>query len=224
MKHIIDKTRLSDALMKTSLAAVMLELSVWITPFTKRNEPVRYVQQGMYFVTVILTVIAFLAIKRLIPGSLRRAIMGRLMYAIRKMASRVASISRKILSVFGIKLDRFKRRKDEKSFVFGEEDEEGGRRRRHSIKSSSKWRDMNENAEKIRFLYIKYIVKVIKGGYKFHASLTPNEVRGDLGIEKEQAENELFDLYNGARYSGGSVFITDEQVESTMALVNGKKK
>ena len=116
-----------------------------------------------------------------------------------------------------------KKRKDEKTFIFGD-DEEGGRRKRHSIKSTSKWRDMTENSEKIRFLYIKYIVKLIKGGYKFQKAYTPNEVRSDLAIEAENQDNMLFDLYNGARYSGGSTYITDEQVELAMALVNDKKK
>ena len=113
--------------------------------------------------------------------------------------------------------------KSARTFIFGD-DEEGGRRRRHSVKSASKWRDMTENSEKIRFLYIKYIVKLIKGGYKFNKVLTPNEVRDELALEPESEDNTLFDLYNGARYSGGSMYITDEQVDSMVAFVNAKKK
>lgn len=200
----------------------MLEISKWLDPLT-RITWVRYVQQATYIITVVLAVIAFFSLKKLIPKSLRRAIFDKFLYAMRKAASGFAKISKKLFSFFGIKFDRYKKRKDEKSFIFGEDDDDV-KRKRHSIKSSSKWRDMQENSERIRFLYIKYIVKIIKGGYKLDASLTPNEVRTDLEINEEQEENELFDLYNGARYSGGSVFISDSQVEAMMAVVNSKKK
>lgn len=223
MKHFLDKTKLADCSFKLSLAIVMLEISKWLDPLAAMREWVRYIQQATYITTVVLAVIALLALKKLIPKSLRRAIFDKFLYALRKVASGIAKISKKLFSFFGIRFDRYKKRKDERSFIFGEEDEES-KRKRHSIKSTSKWRDMQENSERIRFLYIKYIVKIIKGGYKYDNALTPNEVREDLEITEEHDENELFDLYNGARYSGGSVFISDEQVESVMAVVNAKKK
>lgn len=222
MKHFLDKTKLADSAQKTSAAIVMLEVSKWLDLFTK-NTALRYVQQLTYIITVVLGVIALISLKRLIPKTLRRAIFDKFLYALRKAASGLAKVSKKLFSIFGIKFDRYKKRKDERSFIFGEE-ESDVKRKRHSVKSSSKWRDMQENSERIRFLYIKYIVKLIKGGYKFDTALTPNEVRTDLDIDAENQDNEIFDLYNGARYSGGSVFISDAQVESVMALVNAKKK
>ncbi len=228
MKHIIDKTRVAESVQKTALALIMFEISVWLDPIVRQTEGTtklyRYIQQGTYALAFIFTVIAVLSLKKLIPKTLRRAIFDKFLFAMKKMASGIAGVSRKILGFFGIRFDRFKRGRDEKSFIFGEEDEDERRRKRHSIKSTSKWRDMNENADKIRFLYIKYIVKMIKGGYKFRNALTPNEVREDLDFDEEAPDGELFDLYNGARYSGGSVFITDEQVEYAQAVVNGKKK
>jgi len=222
LKHFLDKTKLADSSIKVSLTVVMLEISKWLDPLT-RITWVRYVQQATYIITVILGVIALSSLRKLIPKTLRRAIFDKFLYAMRKAASGLAKISKKLFSFFGFNFERYKKRKDERSFIFGEDDEDG-KRKRHSIKSSSKWKDMQENAERIRFLYIKYIVKLIKGGYKFDTAFTPNEVRTDLDITEEQEENELFDLYNGARYSGGSVFISDGQVETMMALVNAKKK
>ncbi len=223
MKHVVDKSRLAESLQKTSLALIMLEISVWLTPLTRQSEALRYVQQGTYLISAVLAVIAFISITKLLPSTLRRAIFDKFLFAIRKMASNISGISKKIFSFFGIRHERTRRTKDEKSFIFGEDDEEK-RRKRHAVKASSRWRDAEENSEKIRFLYVKYIVKMVKGGYKYHAAFTPNEVRKDIGADEEQEENEIFDLYNGARYSGGSVFITDEQVERVMSTVNSKKK
>lgn len=223
MKHVIDKNRIAESSSKLSVTFILLEISVWLTPLTKQYETVRYIQQFTVIFTVIFGVIALRSLRKLIPKTLRRAILDKFLFAVRKAASSFAGFSRRILGFLGVKFDRYKKRKDEKTFIFGDDDELG-RRKRHSIKSTSKWRDMTENSEKIRFLYIKYIVKLIKGGYKFQKALTPNEVRGDLALEPENEDNMLFDLYNGARYSGGSTYITDEQVEAAVALVNGKKK
>ena len=224
MRHTIDKTRLTESLQKLSVALIMLEISSWITPFTKQSEVVRYIQQGAYVITGIFALIAIMSLRRLLPKTLRRAVFDKFFYTMKKMASSLSGISRKFLSFFGVKFDRFKRTRDEKSFVFGEEDEENTRRKRRLAKASSKWRDMEENAEKIRFLYIKYIFKVIKGGYKFRPVLTPNEVKADLDFDEDAPDKELFDLYYGARYSGGSVYRTDEQVEFAQERVNSKKK
>lgn len=223
MKHVIDKNRLAESSWKLSVSVILLEISAWLTPLTRQYEFVRYIQQFTVIFTIITAIIALRSLRKLIPKTLRRAVLDKFLFAIRKAASGFAGFSRKILGFLGVKFDRYKKRKDEKTFIFGDEEEEG-RRRRHSVKSAAKWRDMTENAEKIRFLYIKYIVKLIKGGYKFNKVLTPNEVRDDLALEPESEDNTLFDLYNGARYSGGSTYITDEQVDSMVALVNAKKK
>ena len=206
---------------------MMLEISVWLTPIYQLSEElayIRYVQQFTVIFTALLLFNAVLSFKKLIPKTLRRAVLDKFLFAMRKAASNIAGFSKKLLGIFGVKFDRYKKRKDEKSFIFGDDDDEGGRRRRHSVKSMSKWRDMTENSEKIRFLYIKYVVKLIKGGYKFNTVLTPNEVKDDLKLDEEAEDGMLFDLYNGARYSGGSIYITDEQVDTAVALVNGKKK
>ncbi len=223
MKHTIDKTRLAESMQKISLAVIMLEISIWLTPFAKQSELIRYIRQGTYAVTFLLAIRAILSLRRLIPKSMRREILDRILFSVRKVASGITSVSRRLLSLIGISFDRSKRKKDEKSFVFGEDDDVK-RKRRHSVKGFSKWKDTEDNAEKIRFLYVKYIVKIIKRGYKFRSVMTPNEVKGELGVDTNDDSEELFELYNGARYSGGSVFITDEQVERTAAFVNDKRK
>ena len=227
MKYVIEKSRLADSLLKISLSLAMFEVAAWLEPLVKQNEFVktyRYIQQCAYAVAIVLAVIAFISLRKLIPKNLRRTVLDKFLFTMRKMASGVSLVSRKILMFLGLRLDRFKKTKDEKSFVFGDEEEAERKRKRHQIKSNSKWRDMNENAEKIRFLYIKYIVKKIKDGYKFRTALTPCEVKEELGFDEEAPDNELFAMYNGARYSGGSVFITDEQVELAQDIVAGKKK
>ncbi len=223
MRYVVDKREVAGFFAKLSATLAMFEISAWLTYYANQYEYVRYIQQFSYIISVVLAVITVISLKKLIPKAMRRLVFDKLLFLARKAASRLASISKKIFSVFGINFDRYKRGKDEKTFIFGEEDEEK-RRKRHMIKSKSKWKDLTENAEKIRFLYLEYILKLVKKGYKYRAIYTPNEVRTDLKLEEEQQENEIFDLYYGARYSGGSVYITDEQVDNIREIVNAKKK
>ena len=200
----------------------MFEISVWLNVLAS-NTGFRYLQQLTYIITVVLFVLTLNSLKKLIPKSLRRAVLDKFLFAVRKVASSIANVSKKLLSIFGVDLSRYKKRKDERSFIF-DRDEDGIFRRKHSVKNTAKWKDLTENSDKIRFIYIKYIIKTIKEGYKFRSVLTPNEVCEDLKLEEERPERSIFEYYNGARYSGGSIYITDEQVESALAIVNTKKK
>lgn len=223
MKHRFDKTRVAKSCACASATAIMGEISIFLNPLAAKIEAVRYVQQLTYILTAILVVVTLNSLRKLIPKTLRRAVLDKFMYALRKVASGIAKVSKRVLSFFGVRFDRYKKVRDERSFVFDPE-EMGVFRKRRSVKSSTKWKDLTENAEKVRFIYVKYVMKLIKGGYKFFPFLTPNELKDDLKVENESSEAELFDMYNGARYSGGSVYISDEQVESALALVNGKKR
>ncbi len=204
-------------------ALSMLQISIWLNGPASEIKSMRYVQQMTYAITIVLAIICANSIKKLIPSTLRRAVLDKFLYALRRVASGISRVSKRILRVFGINLDRYKRQKDEKSFIFDIQDLNIFKKL-SSFKGSVKWRDLNENAEKIRFIYIKYMIKQIKGGYKLPPYLTPCEVRDDIGIEEETDDSALFDMYNGARYSGGSMHITDEQVETALAVVNGGKK
>lgn len=223
MRHLFDKTKVANSAAISSATLIMLEISVWITDFAAMSEVVRYIQQLTYIITIVLAVLTLNSLKKLIPKSLRRVVLDKFLYAVRKVVSNIAGISKKLLSFLGVDLSRYKKRKDERSFIF-DRDDDGFSKRKHSVKNKSKWKDLTENSEKIRFIYIKYIIKTIKGGYKFRPTLTPNEVCTELNFEEEQEDRSIFTLYNGARYSGGSIYITDEQVDGALAIVNAKKK
>ena len=198
---------------------IMLQISVWITPFTVDNRAIRYVQQLTYFISAVLGVITLLSLRKLIPKTLRRAVLDKFREVMHKALSVVKAVSLRVLRIFGINTARYKKRKDERSFVF-DLDDIGILKKIRSIKGSVKYKDLTENAEKIRFIYIKYMVKLIKGGYKLPPNQTPTETKEDLQLVEN--DEKLVDLYNGARYSGGSVLISDAEVSMALGLVSGK--
>lgn len=64
-----------------------------------------------------------------------------------------------------------------------------------------KWRDMNTESEKVRYIYIEYIRKAIRTGFRFRSSQTPNEISVLFSCLEHLSNTQLFDLYNRARYA-----------------------
>lgn len=220
MKHRFDKKRVIYSTAYLSATTVLLQIAVWLQPLADESESFRYVQQLTYFSAGILLIITIMSLRKLIPRTLRRAVVDKFREVIRKAVSVVKAVSIRVLRAFGVNLARYKKRKDEKSFVFDLEDI-GIIKKIRSIKSSVKYKDLTENAEKIRFIYIKYMVRLIKGGYELPPSQTPTETKVELELIED--DGKLVDLYNGARYSGGSVIISDEEVKMALGLVNTGK-
>ena len=219
MKHRFDKKRVVYSTAYFSATMVILQISVWLTPLTEDNKVVRYIQQCTYVTSFILGIITILSLRKLVPKTLRRAVVEKFQEALRRVVSAVKAVSLKVLRFFGVSTARYKKRKDERSFVFDIE-ELGIVKKIRSIKGSVKYKDLTENAEKIRFIYIKYMVKLIRGGYELPPCQTPTETKVDLKLVEN--DGKLVDLYNGARYSGGSVLISDEEVSMALGLINSK--
>ncbi len=199
----------------------MLEVSMWLNPLAKASTLFRYIQQLTYIIMALCAFIAVLSLRKLIPKSLKRAIFSKLFKAVKRVTKTITRISTKVLRAMGIKPKKRKKLRDEKSFIFGDSD---GRVRQKKVKSNMKWRELEDNAERVRFVYVKYIAKVIKDGYKHFPFNTPREVRDGLNLEDYTLDYQLFELYNGARYSGGSVPISDAQLENALKLIGVRKR
>ena len=92
------------------------------------------------------------------------------------------------------------------------------------MQNQLRWRDLTENSDKIRFLYIKFINRLVsKKNLKFRAVLTPCELGGSVPLKPEEGAG-MFWLYTGARYSGGAYPISDEDVGAAMAVAHGKEQ
>lgn len=71
-----------------------------------------------------------------------------------------------------------------------------------------RWRDMETNQDKVRFFYMRYVVKMVKKGKPFSYHFTPVELKG-LWKNPEGAEP-LTGLYYRARYGGKA--ISEEEI------------
>lgn len=95
---------------------------------------------------------------------------------------------------------------DERTFVFGGKNSVGSKLRK------MKWRSLNNNRERIRYIYITFLKKQIKAGANVRLSDTPNELYTKLHEKNSGLDNTLFSLYNVARYNNNESSITAEDV------------
>jgi hypothetical protein len=188
------------------------------------NDTMRYLSQLAFVSTVVCYFIALLSFRKAIPKILREYMFGGLRWVFQKVGANVAKLTDRLRRMMGFGSHGARiRGSDEKSFEF-DSNENGLLRRFHNMQNQLRWRDLTENSDKIRFLYIKFINRLVsKKNLKYKAVLTPCELGGTVALKPEEGAG-MFWLYTGARYSGGVYAISDEDVESALAAAHGKEK
>ncbi|MFF2479507.1 DUF4129 domain-containing protein [Paenibacillus sp. NPDC058071] len=88
--------------------------------------------------------------------------------------------------------------------------------RRKRSPSALKWEQLTGSAERIRYLYRRYLLREIEQGYSFQPHLTPAETATDIasrrsGQRMSEAENQLLQRYTEVRY--GDIQPEAEQAE-----------
>ena len=75
---------------------------------------------------------------------------------------------------------------DEKTFVFDANENSLLRRIRH-LQNRMRWKDLTDNADKIRFLYVKFINRLVsKKKLKYNAVLTPCELGSTVSLGPDE--------------------------------------
>ena len=160
-----------------------------------------------------------LFVKMMTP-KLKEMIRARAIEFIKSIAGPVAKLLDKMLSVLGLNVGKANGQKDEKSFVYTPEARE---KKQKKLKNSAKWEEQEDNAQRVRFIFIDYMIAKIREGFVMRYNHTPTEIKGDLDNIDENEEL-LFEAYNKARYAGA--LSLDEIDNGTVELLKtaGKKK
>ena len=122
----------------------------------------------------------------------------------------------KLLEKLGFLKGRLGNANDEHSFIF----DFGRHGRRKSVKQP-KWKDLTDNAQRVRFIFTKQMNYRIKKGYRFKKNLTPTQIEKDLKpmLKEEEDLSLLFDTYRVARYENAErTAIDDKLVEKLREL------
>ncbi len=155
-------------------------------------------------VTTVIAIVAVVmgarAFVRMLTASMRQKLSQATIRALKKLVEPIVKLVTNALMSIGIDLSRRGRLsgRDEKTFVFNEDEKPKKTKKR--LKNDLKWVDQTTNAARVRFIYIDYMIRRIKDGYKLKRSMTPSEVAEEIALEDD--EQLLFAVYDKARYAG----------------------
>ena len=222
--HNIDKRRMAEFIIWMVLIIGDLYASVVVpniqTDFFIANaNTIRVVTVLLAIFFIVMACRAFL---RMLTASMRKKLgQAAVKFAKRLAAPLIKAVNKLLLSI-GIDLSRRNRLggRDERTFVF--DDTEKVKKTKKKLKNDLKWVEQTDNAARVRFIFIDYMIRRIKKGYFMKRCMTPAEIGAEIALEDD--EKALFAVYDKARYAGKSGIeeITDAMV-GELQMVNRKR-
>ena len=222
--HNIDKRRMAEFIIWLLLLVADLYASIVVPNlegdfFVANGNSIRIVTLLLAIFFIAMGCRAFL---RMLTASMRKKLgQAAVRFAKRLAAPLIKAVNKLLLSI-GIDLSRRNRLggRDEKTFVF--DDTEKVKKAKKKLKNELKWVEQTDNAARVRFIFIDYMIRRIKKGYFMKRCMTPAEIGAEIALEDD--EKALFAVYDKARYAGqrGMEEITDAMV-GELQLVNRKR-
>ena len=222
--HNIDKRRMVEfilwlLLLVADLFASMVLPNLETDFFLANGNTIRAITVLLAVFIVAMGCRAFL---RMLTASMRKKLGQAAVKFAKKLAAPLVKAVNKLLLSIGIDLSRRNRLggRDEKTFVF--DDTEKVKKTKKKLKNDLKWVEQTDNAARVRFIFIDYMIRRIKKGYFMKRCMTPAEIGAEVALEDD--EKALFAIYDKARYAGqrGLEEITDAMV-GELQLVNRKR-
>lgn len=222
--HNIDKRRMVEfiiwmLLLMGDLYASIVVPNIQTDFFIANSNTIRAITVLLAIFFIVMGCRAFL---RMLTASMRKKLgQAAVKFAKRLAAPLIKAVNKLLLSI-GIDLSRRNRLggRDEKTFVF--DDTEKVKKTKKKLKNDLKWVEQTDNAARVRFIFIDYMIRRIKKGYFMKRCMTPAEIGAEVALEDD--EKALFAVYDKARYAGqrGVEEITDAMV-GELQLVNRKR-
>ena len=222
--HNIDKRRMTEFIIWLLLLVADLYASIVVPNlegdfFVANGNSIRIVTLLLAIFFIAMGCRAFL---RMLTASMRKKLgQAAVRFAKRLAAPLIKAVNKLLLSI-GIDLSRRNRLggRDERTFVF--DDTEKVKKPKKKLKNDLKWVEQTDNAARVRFIFIDYMIRRIKGGYFMKRTMTPAEICREVALEED--EKALFAAYDKARYAGqqGLPEITDALV-GELQMVNRKR-
>ena len=203
----LDKRRLVFCLLWLAVLVACVYGSIRVSLIAKADEygwvatHLTTLQTGFTLGSLVSLILGVRCFLHMLTTSMRRKLAGAALSLVRRLTAPVVKALNKLLLSIGIDLSRRNRLggRDEKSFVYGDEEKEGkaGKKR---LKNGMKWAEQPDNAARVRFIFIDYMIRRIRQGYFMRRTMTPAEISRDMSLEGD--EEELFRVYQIARYAG----------------------
>ena len=182
------------------------------------GDKIRGVCVLMVIVGAVLAIVEFY---RMLSPALKRKLAQRALAFAQKVAKPVLKAVTKVLGFMGISIGKQRLKgKDEKSFVYVEKPAKASRKKK--LRNDGKWHELPDNASRVRFIFIDYMIRKIKQGYRMKYHQTPCEIGEEIAVEQD--EKQLFEVYQTARYAGAAANeVIDNALVDELLKINVKR-
>lgn len=221
--HTINKRRLIFGLVGLLVCGVGLWGSAYfaagnIDPSNEflmlHGDKVRGVSVLMVIFGAVFAIIEFF---RMLSPALKRKMALKALEIGKRVAKPVLKALNRVLGFVGISIGKQRLKgKDEKSFVYVEKPAKAARKKK--LRNDGKWHELPDNASRVRFIFVDYMIRKIKQGYRMKHHQTPDEIGRELAVEDD--EKQLFEVYRTARYAGSfaNEAIDDQTVDELLKI------
>ncbi len=212
---VLDKRRLVGCILWWLGFAASITVSILVSII--KTEWIAANANTIRFITVIAAAVTGImgarAFLRMLTASMRKKLARAALALGKKLAAPFVKFATKLLLSIGIDLSRRGRLvgKDERSFIFDEP--QNTKKKKKKLKNDLHWAEQPDNAARVRFIFIDYMIHRIRKGYFMKHSMTTMEIGREIAIEDD--EKQLFDVYQKARYAGRSAV---DEISDTLIL------
>ena len=192
---------------------------IWITSVIP--EVMRYPRQITGFLAIVFFSLSVIFFFKLFTSEIRRELYRRTTSIFSYVSLKLRTSLEKALKIFGITDISAHIRKDERDIIF----ENSTRRKKRHGKSYSpkKYTDLENNRERIRYIWSVYILQRKTKDNIPRIYDTPSEMMKRFSQMNED-ENFLYDSYLSARYTPEKTEIGSDTVNKHYKFVSGGKK
>ena len=178
--------------------------------------------RGLCVLMVIVgAVFAIVQFFRMLSPALKRKIALKALEIGKRVAKPVVKTLNRVLGLVGISIGKQRLKgKDEKSFVYVEKPAKAKKNKK--LRNEAKWHELPDNAARVRFIFVDYMIRRIKQGYRIKYSQTPDEIGREIAVEDD--EKRLFEVYRTARYAGAAANeVIDNDTVDELLKINVKR-
>ncbi|MBQ7378408.1 MAG: hypothetical protein IJW70_01860 [Clostridia bacterium] len=167
------------------------------------------------------TVFALIEFYRMLSPSLKRKMALKVLEIGKRVAKPMLKAVNRVLGLVGIQIGKQRLKgKDEKSFVYTEKPAKAKKAKK--LRNEGKWHELPDNASRVRFIFVDYMIRKIKQGYRMKYHQTPDEIGREIAIEDD--EKQLFEVYQTARYAGASANeVIDNDLVDELLKINVRR-
>lgn len=142
---------------------------------------------------------------------------------VNRLKNLLNKMARKITSKLGLKRLRvFLKGKDKYEFVFTEirkkNKQEKEKRRKQRL---PKWAELTNNKQRVRYIYMVFLMRQSKHGYKIEPAMTPTDIAKVYA--KTEGQQRLFECYNEIRYEDENKPVAGSIIKELLPIIKKEK-